>query len=117
VSGNLGYSQLAWSPDGKILAFTWSDPDQPPDIAMFPEAKEWLGNIWTYFVTSGEIAQQTFIEGAARWPAWSPDGKELAFVTHDGQIGAIELNSKEGPWQLQASIEGWLTYASVAYVP
>ena len=53
----------ALSPDGTVLAFSWK------------------GQIWTVPVAGGAARQLTNHSGKDREPAFSPDGKELAFVS------------------------------------
>jgi eukaryotic-like serine/threonine-protein kinase len=69
--------QPAWSPDGRRLAFVRSNTDrgklEPSDInAWYTEG----GDIWVRDLDSGTESR---LVADAFGPAWSPDGKRLAF--------------------------------------
>jgi dipeptidyl aminopeptidase/acylaminoacyl peptidase len=78
TSGNFDDAQPAWSPDGKQLAFTSNrtlpDPDASRDT-----------NIWVVAADNTDkgahLTQITTNPGADSQPAWSPDGKWIAYVT------------------------------------
>jgi len=80
TSGDYDDSQPAWSPDGKQLAFTSNrsanDPDQTynTDIWVVPADVNNPNN-------SIRLTQVTTNPGLDMSPAWSPDGKFIAYVT------------------------------------
>ena len=68
-------SALAWSPDGKLAAFAYSDNANgtPTKLWVFdPSANQWIS-----------LAQFPFIDP----PFWSPDGAWIAFRVQDGAGG------------------------------
>ncbi|MGH9479608.1 MAG: S9 family peptidase, partial [Terriglobales bacterium] len=70
------YSQSnpAWSPDSRRIAF-FSNHDPHPD-------REYTGQLYVSDVRPGAVAQQLTPENfyAAGQPAWSPDGRWIAFT-------------------------------------
>ena len=59
-----GYAGLAWSPDGKKLAFVASGS----------------GTATVYVLEGGRSRAVTSIKGLAATPRWSPDGRTLGFL-------------------------------------
>jgi len=78
TSGDYDDSEPAWSPDGKFLAFTSNRSTPDPD-ATYDQ------NIWVVAANNSDkgahLAQITSNPGADSSPAWSPDGKWIAYVT------------------------------------
>jgi dipeptidyl aminopeptidase/acylaminoacyl peptidase len=78
TSGDFDDNQLAWSPDGKRLAFASNrsvpDPDATYDI-----------NIWTVAADNSDkgaqLTQVTKNPGEDVEPSWSPDGKWITYTT------------------------------------
>src|SRR5436309_3043288 len=84
-------SGLALSPDGKTAAYV---------VGTYDEAKNGYGTaIWLADIESGESRQFTTGEAMDSQPAWSPDGRRLAFVsTRSGgkpQVFVIDLHGGE----------------------
>ncbi len=78
-SGPIDAYQVAWSPDGKRLAFASNSTG--------------LSSIFTYNVDTGELVQETQGPCEAAQPSWSPDGKRLAFTWNDD--GNVRIGIKE----------------------
>jgi dipeptidyl aminopeptidase/acylaminoacyl peptidase len=78
TSGDFDDAQPAWSPDGKQLAFTSNRSMPDPDASRD-------SNIWVVAADNTDkgahLAQITSNPGADSQPAWSPDGKWIAYVT------------------------------------
>jgi dipeptidyl aminopeptidase/acylaminoacyl peptidase len=78
TSGDYDDSEPAWSPDGKLLAFTSNRSTPDPD-ATYDE------NIWVVAADNTDkgahLTQVTTNPGVDESPAWSPDGKWITYVT------------------------------------
>ena len=75
------------SPDGKWVAYAVSTPDM--------EANRNVGNIWLVSTAGGDATQLTQ-SGHDSAPAWSPDGKTLAFISSRDGNSQVYLLSMEG---------------------
>src|SRR5712664_4614919 len=76
------------SPDGKWVAFAVATPDT--------SANRNASNIWIVSTSGGEAVQLTQ-SGQDSAPAWSPDGKTLAFLSsRDGNSQAYVLSMEGG---------------------
>jgi len=75
------------SRDGKWVAYTVSTPDM--------DANRGVSNIWLV-PTAGGAAMQLTQSGHDSSPAWSPDGKTLAFLSSRSGESQVYLLSMEG---------------------
>ena len=80
-------SEPAISADGKWAAYTVSTPDM--------DANRNASNVWIVSTAGGEAVQVTQ-SGHDSSPAWSPDGKTLAFISSRSGDSQIYLLSMEG---------------------
>jgi dipeptidyl aminopeptidase/acylaminoacyl peptidase len=78
TSGDYDDSDAAWSPDGRFLAFV-SNRDKEPDATINTE-------IWLVAADNPDkgksLVRLTNNPGEDENPAWSPDGKSIAYVTN-----------------------------------
>jgi dipeptidyl aminopeptidase/acylaminoacyl peptidase len=78
TGGDYDDNEPAWSPDGKSLAFTSNRSTPDPD-------RNFNFDIWVVAADNTDkgahLTQVTTNLGADRSPAWSPDGKWIAFVS------------------------------------
>ncbi len=77
TSGNFNhYGPLAWSPDGKTIVLSANRND---DWEYRPQESD----LWSITVANGEMRKITDREGPDRAPAWSPDGRRIAYLGYD----------------------------------
>ena len=75
------------SPDGRWVAYTVTTPDM--------EANRNAGNIWIVPTAGGDALQMTQ-SGKDNSPAWSPDGKAIAFLSSRSGDSQVYLLSMDG---------------------
>ncbi len=78
----------SWSPDGRYLAFSSDRGPQAIDSTGFEPGNY---NIYTILMETGEIRQLTDNPYKNIQPAFSPDGKRIAFVSNRNGIDNIYL--------------------------
>jgi dipeptidyl aminopeptidase/acylaminoacyl peptidase len=78
TSGDYDDDEPAWSPDGKVIAFTSNRSKPDPDATYNKD-------IWTVAADNSNkgahLTQVTTNPGDDSSPAWSPDGKWIAYST------------------------------------
>lgn len=98
-----GVDDFQWSPDSRRLAVAAADPvrpagtpkpKNPPPIVtdrfnFKQDIDGYLGarrsHLYLYDVASGQTMQLTFGAHDEAYPSWSPDSRQVAFVTHRGE--------------------------------
>jgi dipeptidyl aminopeptidase/acylaminoacyl peptidase len=80
-------SDLQLSPDGLRLAFVVSEP---------PKGERRARHIWLYDNQSGIIRQFTYSAKAESSPRWSPDGKQLAFLSNRDEEQQLYVMRADG---------------------
>src|SRR5271154_5159189 len=82
-------SDLQLSPDGTRLAFVVTEPPTDDGRAT---------HIWLYDKPSNTTRQFTYSKKSEKYPRWSPDGKQLAFLSNrneEDQIYAMRADGGE----------------------
>lgn len=78
TSGDFDDDQPAWSPDGKLLAFTSNRSTPDPD-------RTYNSDIWVVAADNtnkgARLTQVTTNSGEDSEPSWSPDGKWITYLT------------------------------------
>jgi dipeptidyl aminopeptidase/acylaminoacyl peptidase len=78
TSGDFDDNQPAWSPDGKLLAFTSNRSTPDPD-------RNYNSDVWVVAADNSDkgahLTQVTTNPGEDAEPSWSPDGKWITYVT------------------------------------
>ena len=84
-------ADLQFSPDGAKLAFVVTEP---------PKGTTRLRHIWVWDKQSGSVRQFTYSAKTESNPRWSPDGKQLAFLSNrdddQQQIFLMRVQGGEG---------------------
>ncbi len=86
TGGDYEHAQPAWSPDGRWLAFV-SDRERQ----RFQRPLR--GDLWAMPSAGGRARKLTRSRGAASQPAYSPDGRLIAFVGHENGIEGSSRNT------------------------
>jgi dipeptidyl aminopeptidase/acylaminoacyl peptidase len=108
VSLNLrSISDLQFSPDGLRLAFVVSEP---------PKGESRPRHIWLYDQQSGAIRQFTYSAKTESSPRWSPDGKQLAFLSNRDEDQQVYVMRADGG-ESSALTKGKRSVKSFAWSP
>ena len=84
TQGEYDHAGPAWSPDGALLAYTG---DASPDADLDERNDLWIIRA----DGTGSPRRLTQRIGAVESPAWSPDGRSIAYFGHDGACGGATL--------------------------
>jgi dipeptidyl aminopeptidase/acylaminoacyl peptidase len=80
-------SDLQFSPDGSRVVFVVTEP---------PKGERRARHIWLYEKESGAVRQFTFSAKDESSPRWSPDGKQLAFLSNRDDQQQIYVMRADG---------------------
>jgi dipeptidyl aminopeptidase/acylaminoacyl peptidase len=100
-------SDLQFSPDGARVAFVLTEP---------PKTERRARHIWIYEKQSGTVRQFTFSEKDESSPRWSPDGKQLAFLSNRDDQQQIYVMRADGG-EAAAVTKGKRSVRSFAWSP
>lgn len=77
TSGDFDHGAPRWSPDGRWIAFT-ANRQEDEEYSSYA-----VSDVFVVSKSGGEPRNLTPQPGIAASPAWSPDGKSIAFIGHD----------------------------------
>jgi dipeptidyl aminopeptidase/acylaminoacyl peptidase len=100
-------SDLQFSPDGSRVAFVVTEP---------PKGERRARHIWLYQKESGAVRQFTFSAKDENSPRWSPDGKQLAFLSNRDDQQQIYVMRADGG-EAAAVTKGKRSVHSFAWSP
>lgn len=100
-------SDLQFSPDGSRVAFVVMDP---------PKGERRARHIWLHEIKSGAVRQITFSAKDESSPRWSPDGKQLAFLSNREDQQQIYVMRMDGG-EAAALTKGKRNVQSFAWSP
>jgi dipeptidyl aminopeptidase/acylaminoacyl peptidase len=79
--------ELRWSPDGSRLVLTVTEP---------PKGADSQKHIWIFLPNSRELRQFTSSSKTESHPRWSPDGKQVAFLSDRDEFQQIYVMPADG---------------------
>ena len=85
TSGPIPSGAIAWSPDGRTIAFVRDSTDGD---ALREDARP---DLWTVDVASGTLTRLTSAAGYERFPVFSPDGRTIAYNCSAGRGAAVDV--------------------------
>ena len=98
TAANLAFGGLTWSPDGKMIAFLVSTIEISEE-GVVVETED-LPSIWVSFLDENRFNRLTWHLIMEASPAWSPDGRWLAFASDHDKVEWAQAN------QVQADFSG-----------
>ncbi|TMB99243.1 MAG: S9 family peptidase [Chloroflexi bacterium] len=118
TDGDWNDDHAAWSPDGKQIAFV---SDREKDRRQ----RQWRTDLWIVPAEGGRTRKLTRSRGSCAHPAFSPDGRYVAFVGHEHgdeglsrnpQLMIVPAEGGAAPITVSAEIDrpvaGWPVFMS-----
>jgi dipeptidyl aminopeptidase/acylaminoacyl peptidase len=87
------YSSPIWSPDGSTLAFLGACAPESKDPTVPRQSQ-----IYLWSKSTGDVKQLTHVTGDINQPAWSPDGKAIAFLFVENATRTAGALDAMKPW-------------------
>ncbi|HEY4008951.1 MAG TPA: S9 family peptidase [Acidobacteriaceae bacterium] len=87
------YGEPIWSPDGQTLAFLGACAPESADPTVPRQSQ-----IYLWAKSTGEVKQLTHVTGDINQPAWSPDGKSIAFLFVENATRTAGALDAMKPW-------------------
>jgi dipeptidyl aminopeptidase/acylaminoacyl peptidase len=100
-------SDLQFSPDGNRVAFVVMEP---------PKGEQRARHVWLYDKQTGAVRQFTFSAKSDTFPRWSPDGKQLAFLSNRDEEQQVYVMRADGG-EATALTKGKRSVQSLAWSP
>jgi dipeptidyl aminopeptidase/acylaminoacyl peptidase len=117
TSGDYFDDQPSWSPNGRVITFV-------SDRERGRHDRQWRTDVYTVPAKGGKATRITRARGSASHPAYSPDGRWIAFVGHEHGDAGVAKNTHlmivpsngGAPRSLSAAtdrpVAGWPAFAS-----
>ena len=108
-----GRTAIAWSPGGKRIAFDVQNATYPPDC--FKNCV-----VWSVYVANADGSARRLVASQARSPAWSHDGRFLAYksdVTPFGESESVSIDRLDGSPPRRIDAPRSMPYIGPAWSP
>ena len=108
-----GHFSVAWSPDGKKMLFERRNPRHP---LPGPVPGEWPEELYVMNADGSGQRRLTRNPAEDEAPAWSPDGRKIAF-TRDGKKPTVWVMNSDGSGQRRLTPARWHSASGAAWSP